>query len=157
MIKKGTNNNLIIGSELNNLLPQRFPFLFLDSIIDYKRDKWITGSKNIATREPMLLPESQSLWPEAFAIESMGQLAIALFNLGNENNPPPKILLGRISNVEFLGDIPLGCQMLIHVNVDMYIKNDSFIVSGYVNVNNERKVTMGNMVAKVVMASEVKQ
>ena len=140
----------IVGSELEALLPQRFPFLFVDRIDHYELGVSVKGAKNVAKREPLLVPLGDDYWPEAFVVESLGQLAIALFNLNTTNATPPKILLGGVSEVEFHSAFPMGCKIDLYVNVDKHLE-DSFIISGYAEVDNERKLTMGALVAKIVV------
>ncbi len=142
---------IFVGSQLQALLPQRFPFLLLDRIDQYEKTKWAKGSKNICKREPLLLEDTCDQWPGAYVIESLGQLAIALLNIQYLGQQPPKIFLGRVSGVTFHEKIPLGCKLDLGINVDAYIESDSFIVSGYADVAGERKVTMSSLVAKIAV------
>ena len=138
----------IVGSELEALLPQKFPFLFVDRIDYYELGVSAKGSKNVAKSEPLLVNLGDNYWPEAFVIESLGQLAISLFNLNDTNAKPPKILLGGVSDVTFNSPFPMGCKIDLYVTVEKHVE-DSFIISGYAEVNNERKLTMGSLVAKI--------
>ena len=143
----------IIGSELKNILPQRFPFLFLDRIENYELGKWATGSKNVSKREPMLLSESATEWPESFVVESLGQLAISLLNLESPDCEPPKILLGGVSGVSFHAPFPMGCKIDLRIEVDKFIEGDSFIISGHADVEREQKLTMNSLVAKIIQSN----
>ena len=149
------NSNVIVGSELETLLPHRFPFLFIDRINDYELDKRASGSKNVAVREPLLVEEGCQYWPGAFVVESLGQLAIALFNLKQGENQTNKILLGAVSGVTFQAPIPMGCRIDLNIVVDNHF-DDSFVISGYAEVGGERMLTMGSLVAKIVLGDEDK-
>lgn len=144
------DSQLILGSQLKRVLPQRFPFLFLDRIESYELGQWATGTKNVSPREPMLLHEGTTAWPEAFVIESLGQLAIALLNMASPESEPPKILLGGVSGVTFHSWFPMGCKIDLRIDVDKFVENDSFIISGHADVAGERKLTMNSLVAKIV-------
>jgi 3-hydroxyacyl-[acyl-carrier-protein] dehydratase len=141
----------LVGSQLEALLPQRFPFIFLDSIEQYESNKRAKGSKNICSREPLLLDDACKEWPGAYVVESLGQLAIALLNMQYIDKQTPKILLGRISGVTFHSKIPLGSKLDLRIDMDAYVEGDSFIVSGYADVAGERKVTMNSLVAKIII------
>ncbi len=143
-------NNMLICSEIELLLPQRYPFLLLDKIFDYELNRYAKGIKNVAKREPLLVDKDSGFWPGAFVIESLGQLAIALINLNNAGQLPPKILLGNMAGITFHSPIPMGCRLDLFIQVEKYMEGASFVASGYADVDNERKVTINTLVAKIL-------
>lgn len=131
------------------LLPQRFPFLFLDRIDSVVPMETARGIKGISAREPFLLPDDATVWPMPFVVESLGQLAIALFNMSSATTPPPKVLLGNVSGVTFHSDIPLGCVLDLEVRMERFIA-DQFIASGRASVNGTLCMTMDSLICKII-------
>lgn len=136
------------------LLPQRFPFLFLDRIDAYEPMGWARGCKGIGTSEPYLLPADARIWPMPFVVESLGQLAIALFNLSQGAAEPPKVLLGTVSGVTFHCDIPLGCRLDLDVKIERVIA-DQFIASGRASVNGQLCLSMDSLICKILTERSV--
>ncbi|MBN2374025.1 3-hydroxyacyl-ACP dehydratase FabZ [bacterium] len=74
--------------EIKKLLPQRFPFLMLDRIIDYEYEKRIVGIKNVTGNETFFqghFPE-EAIMPGALILEAMAQTSLIYFKL-SQNNP----------------------------------------------------------------------
>lgn len=136
-------------AEVARLLPQRFPFLLLDRIDSIEPARRATGAKVIAASEPFLLPPEATEWPIAFAVESLGQLAIALFNPSRDVTPPPKVLLGTVSGVTFHRSIPLGCTLDLEVRIERFIA-DQFIASGAAHVDGELTISMESLICKII-------
>ena len=66
--------------EIKKLVPQRYPFLMLDKVLELEKGKRIVVIKNVSGNEPYFLghfPE-KAIMPGAFIIEGMGQAAIIL-------------------------------------------------------------------------------
>lgn len=140
----------LIGDAIEAILPQRFPFVFLDQIVAWEPMQWARGVKGIAPQEPFLLPPDAKHWPMPFVIESLGQLAIGLFNLSQNTRPAPKVLLGTISGVSYHQSIPLGCRLELEVKFERFIK-DQFIVSGIASVDGAPRMTMESLVCKIII------
>ena len=136
-------------AEVARLLPQRFPFLLLDRIDSFVPMQSATGRKVIGAVEPFLLPPEAQEWPMAFVVESLGQLAIALFNLSSDAGAPPKVLLGNVSGVTFHCPIPLGCSLNLEVLIERVIA-DQFIASGAARIGGEPVMTMDSLICKII-------
>lgn len=133
------------GPAILALLPHRFPFLMVDQILDYEPGSWIEGVKNVAGAEPLLTePGATSLDPE-FAIEIIGQLGIALFNLTHTRERPANILLGSISGVRYLAPIPLGAQVFARAEVTKSI-GGVFMLSGVARVEGRELLRIETVV-----------
>ena len=77
--------------EIKKLIPQRFPFIMIDRIIEMEPGKKAVSIKNVSGNDIFFLghfPE-KAVMPGAAIIEAMAQTAIVLFAAGNEKNPPP--------------------------------------------------------------------
>ncbi len=67
--------------EIKNLIPQRFPFIMIDRIIELKPGEKAVSVKNISGNDIFFLghfPE-RAVFPGAAIIEAMAQTAIVLF------------------------------------------------------------------------------
>ncbi len=64
--------------EMIKYLPHRYPFLFVDRIIEMQEGNSITGYKNISSNEPYLKENFQQklFFPETLIIESMSQVGV---------------------------------------------------------------------------------
>jgi 3-hydroxymyristoyl/3-hydroxydecanoyl-(acyl carrier protein) dehydratase len=131
------------------LLPQRFPFLLLDRIDSVVPMQRATGRKTVGALEPFLLPPEAQEWPMAFVVESLGQLAIALFNLSSKGGAPPKVLLGNVSGVTFHRPIPLGCSLDLEVRIERVIAHQ-FIASGAARIGDDPVMTMDSLICKII-------
>ena len=64
-------------NEILALLPHTFPFLLVDRVIDYEREKRITGLKNVTFNEPFFPGHfpGNPVMPGVLIIEAMAQTA----------------------------------------------------------------------------------
>jgi 3-hydroxyacyl-[acyl-carrier-protein] dehydratase len=72
--------------EVKKILPQRFPYLMIDKVIELKPCKKIVAIKNITGNEIQFLghfPE-QTVMPGTLINEAMAQAAIILFTIGKD-------------------------------------------------------------------------
>ena len=74
--------------EIKKLIPQRFPFILIDRILEVEPGKYAISIKNISGNDIFFLghfPE-KAIMPGVAILEAMAQTAIVLF--AAENNPP---------------------------------------------------------------------
>ena len=67
--------------EIKKLIPQRFPFIMIDRVLEIEPGKHATAVKNISGNDMVFLghfPE-KAVMPGALIIEAMAQTAIILF------------------------------------------------------------------------------
>src|SRR5512147_1310563 len=72
--------------EIKKLLPQRFPFLMIDRVVEIEPGKHAVALKNISGNDMVFLghfPE-KAVMPGALIIEAMAQTAIILFATGGK-------------------------------------------------------------------------
>ncbi len=127
-------------------LPHRYPYLLVDRIDGFEPGRWISGVKNVASYEPMLVPQGAARYPVGLVVESIGQIAIALFNLSRSDQAPPEILLGAINDVSVMRSIPMGCCLQLYAEVGKELDN-GFIFSGHASINGEIVLTLGSLIA----------
>ena len=74
-------------SLITKILPQRYPFLYIDRILTFEKDKKLIALKNVSANEEYFkghFPQA-AIMPGVLLIESMGQAAI-LFLAMNANS-----------------------------------------------------------------------
>ena len=72
--------------EIKEYLPQRYPFLLVDRIIEIELGKTITGYKNVSINEPFFLGHfpGQPIMPGVLIIEALAKVAGVLCFKSNE-------------------------------------------------------------------------
>ena len=105
--------------QIKQLIPQRFPFIMIDRILDVDPGKKAVSVKNISGNDIFFLghfPE-KAVFPGAAIIEAMAQTAIILFAVGQkktEGNKKPIYLFGSVK-ARFLHPVVPGDQLRITV------------------------------------------
>jgi 3-hydroxyacyl-[acyl-carrier-protein] dehydratase len=131
--------------DIRQLLPHRYPFLLLDRITDYEPHKWARGIRNVAEREPLLLPEGSEWVPPGVVIEAIGQLGIALSSLSREPGNLANIVLGSLAGVQIGKRVPLGCQIQLEVEITKQLQRGA-VFRGYARVNGLLAISIDSIV-----------
>jgi 3-hydroxyacyl-[acyl-carrier-protein] dehydratase len=105
-------------NQIVNLIPQRYPFIMIDRIVELDPWKRAVGIKNISMNEAYFqghFPESP-IMPGVLMIEAIAQVGIVLYKYKNEVTPLAKyeLVLGTVKS-RFLGSAYPGDQLLIEV------------------------------------------
>jgi 3-hydroxyacyl-[acyl-carrier-protein] dehydratase len=110
--------------EVRALLPQKFPFLMVDKIVEWEKGKRAVALKNITGNEIWFLGHfpNRAVLPGALVIEGMAQTAILLFRKSfegelKEATDPETLFFFGSAKVRFLRPVVPGEQLLIEVNV----------------------------------------
>ena len=147
------------SSQIAKILPQSYPFLMIDRVVDFKKGESLTAIKNITGNEWMfgssLMPsganpepgrrvegrcrspaEQESPWgttnifPETLLIEAAAQAAILFYRLNKgEQNLRSKIFLGR-AKAEFLKPVHVGDQLKLKTATYKMLET-----SGYMDIH----------------------
>ena len=123
--------------EIKKLLPQRFPFLMIDRILEIEPGKYAVAVKNISGNDMVFLghfPE-KAVMPGALILEAMAQTAIILFTAGKENQEEGKKPLYFFGSVKarFLHPAVPGDQLKIRVEnvkslpTGAYVSGEAFV------------------------------
>jgi 3-hydroxyacyl-[acyl-carrier-protein] dehydratase len=103
--------------EIEAILPQRYPFLLIDRVLDHKEDDYLIAVKNITGNEWGSVNGVDQLehWPETLLIEAGAQAAIVLYHVSKvKDKKPPQYFLGKVES-DFFSPIRCGAQMTIAV------------------------------------------
>jgi len=123
--------------EIKKLIPQRFPFMMLDKVIELVPGKEAVAIKNISGNDIFFLghfPE-KAIMPGAAIIEAMAQTSIVLFASAREMNEKEKLPLYYFGSVKarFHHPVVPGDQLRIKVvNVKTlptgaYVSGEAFV------------------------------
>lgn len=137
--------------EIKKLIPQRFPFIMIDKVIEMTPGKNLTAIKNISGNDIFFLghfPE-KAIMPGAAIIEAMAQASIILFSSGNQIPETGKIPLYYFGSVKarFFHPVVPGDQLRIHVvnvkklTTGAYVSGEAFV--------EEKKVSEAELVFSV--------
>jgi 3-hydroxyacyl-[acyl-carrier-protein] dehydratase len=137
--------------EIKELIPQRFPFIMIDRVLEIEPGKHVTAVKNISGNDMVFLghfPE-KAVMPGALIIEAMAQTAIILFATNKKNEGSSKKPMYYFGSVKarFLHPALPGDQLKIKV-VNVKTLPTGAFVSGEVFVD-DKKITEAELVFSV--------
>jgi 3-hydroxyacyl-[acyl-carrier-protein] dehydratase len=137
--------------EIKKLIPQRFPFIMLDKVIELDPGKRVVAIKNISGNDMVFLghfPE-KAIMPGALIIEAMAQAAIILFATSGKNDGVEKNPIYYFGSVKarFLHPVVPGDQLKIQVDNVKSLPNGAY-VSGEAFVD-DKKVAEADLVFSV--------
>jgi 3-hydroxyacyl-[acyl-carrier-protein] dehydratase len=137
--------------QIKKLIPQRFPFIMIDKVLEVVPGKEATAVKSVSGNEifsPGHFPE-KAIMPGVLIIEAMAQTAIILFATAKENKGDDKkqiYFLGSVK-VRFFHPVVPGDQLKIKaVNVKSlpngaYVSAEAFV--------DDKKVSEAELVFSV--------
>lgn len=137
--------------EIKKLLPQRFPFLMIDRVLEIEPGKHVIAVKNISGNDMVFLGHfpDKAVMPGALILEAMAQTAIILFAAGKEmqkEGKKPMYYFGSVK-ARFLHPAVPGDQLKIRVENVKSLPNGAY-VSGEVFVD-DKKITEAELVFSV--------
>jgi 3-hydroxyacyl-[acyl-carrier-protein] dehydratase len=137
--------------QIKELIPQRFPFIMIDRVLEIEPGKHATAVKNVSGNDMVFLghfPE-KAVMPGALIIEAMAQTAIILFATNTKNESGRKKPMYYFGSVKarFLHPAVPGDQLKIKV-VNVKTLPTGAFVSGEVFVE-DKKITEAELVFSV--------
>ena len=112
---------MIPASEIKKLIKHRYPFVFIDRVLELEIGKHARGLKNISMGEPIFVghfPE-EPIFPGVLIIEAMAQLAAILNGCDNGNMG----YLTSVYDAKFFKPVLPGDQLVICGDVVQKVKN----------------------------------
>jgi len=103
-------------------LPHRYPFLLVDRILDYEKEKRIIGIKSVTFNEPFFQGHfpGRPIMPGVLIVEAMAQLGGVLLLQEHELRENGLVYLVGIDNAKFRKTVIPGDQLRIVVDVLRY-------------------------------------
>jgi len=135
-------------NEIKKLIPQRFPFIMIDKVLEVKPCNYAISLKNITINEsffPGHFPDNP-IMPGALIIEAMAQTAIVLFASKTNNEEKSFYYFGSVK-ARFLHPVVPGDQLKIKV-----VKVKSLPTGAFVEAEasvDDKKVSEAELVFSV--------
>ncbi len=120
--------------EIKKLIPQRFPFIMIDRVIELEPGKHAVAVKNVSGNDMVFLghfPE-KAIMPGALIIEAMAQTAIILFATGDKGGAGDRKQMYFFGSVKarFLHPAEPGDQMRIRVENVKSLPTGAYVSGG---------------------------
>lgn len=105
--------------EMMNILIHRYPFLLVDKVIDYEKEKYVVACKNVSVNEPWAKGHfpGDPIYPGALIVESSAQAGAFLFYDRGKDDKSKKGLLAGVENFKFVKVVKPGDQLIIKVEL----------------------------------------
>jgi len=103
-------------NQIQKILPQRYPFLMIDRVLEHEPGKKVVALKNVTVNEEFFsghFPQKR-IMPGVLIIEAMAQAAIVLFYAEDSQDKQIAYYLGAVK-VRFLNPVFPGDQLKITV------------------------------------------
>jgi len=106
--------------EIKEYLPHRYPFLLIDRVISFEKDKRIVALKNVTVNEPFFSGHFPhfAVMPGVLIVEAMAQAAavLSLKSLGHKNDGKWVYYFVGIDGARFKRPVTPGDQLTIEVD-----------------------------------------
>lgn len=132
--------------EIQEAIPQRYPMLLIDRIIELEPGKRVVAIKEVTINEPFFqghFPD-KPIMPGTSIIEAMAQASTFLFYDPNQKSKKLDFYLGIVKDVRFFKPVVPGDELRI-TSEPMRLAEDTAYVKAKATVNNE-KVSEGELV-----------
>lgn len=127
-------------NKIKEILPHRYPFLFIDSVLEInEKEKKVTCLKNVTINDYYFEGHFPGcpIMPGAIIIEALAQASIILFAAIKPEiaNQHPKYYLGKVE-AKFLKTVVPGDRLVLEVHGEK-ITDKNGIVEAVAKVNDE--------------------
>lgn len=121
---------LLEDIHIEKILPQAYPFIMIDRVVEFKKGESLTAVKNVTANEWFFEhgPEQMRYLPESLIIEAAAQAAVLFARLnGPENAPDDSVfVLGKVK-AEIEGLAGIGDQIFLKTSNYKMMKDNGFI------------------------------
>lgn len=130
---------MISFDKIRKFLKHEAPFVFIDKVLEYQKDKRVVALKNISGCEmfsSLHFPD-KAIYPGIFLVESAAQATAVLCYISEEENEISKyVALGGIQQFQFLRPVKPGDSLIIQVDILKRIL-DMVLVKVEITVGND--------------------
>ncbi len=125
--------------EIKELVPQRYPFLFIDKVVELEEGKRIVCLKNVSGNEPFFaghFPEF-AIMPGVLTLEALAQASIILFRKSfKKNDDSNAVFLLTSVKASFVKPVFPGDQLFLEIEIEKVISKAA-IVKGIARVGED--------------------
>ncbi|MFQ5713550.1 MAG: 3-hydroxyacyl-ACP dehydratase FabZ [Candidatus Scalinduaceae bacterium] len=125
--------------EIRKLIPQKYPFLFIDKVVEFQKESKIVCLKNISGNESFFVGHFPdfAIMPGVLILEAMAQASIILFRKSfDADKDKDKVFLLASANVRFSKPVFPGDQLILEINTEKVVSNAA-IVKGIARVGEK--------------------
>jgi len=110
---------LLDVTQIQAILPHRYPFLLVDRIIDYEAGKRVVGIKNVSLNEPFFAGHfpGAPVMPGVLIVEAMAQTAGVMMLASLPDRETKLVFFTGIDSAKFRRPVVPGDQLRIEVEV----------------------------------------
>ena len=117
----------VTSPEIERLLPHRYPFLLVDRVIEFERDKRVLAYKNVTCNEPFFTGHfpHHPVMPGVLIMEALAQAAgiLAFKTAGEKPTPGSLFMFAGIDDARFKRQVMPGDQLHLHVEIERWMRN----------------------------------
>lgn len=123
--------------EIQKILPHRFPFLLVDRIISFEKNKRAVGIKNVTINEPFFVGHfpTNPVMPGVLMVEALAQVAGVLVLKSAERYGVSDIFFASIKEARFRKVVVPGDQLVMEVEL-LKQKRNIYLFKGTITVDN---------------------
>ena len=107
--------------EIKEYLPHRYPFLLIDRVIEFEKDRRIVAVKNVTANEPFFQGHFPhfAVMPGVLIVEAMAQAAavLSLRSLGHKNDAKSVYYFVGIDGARFKRPVVPGDRLVLEVEL----------------------------------------
>ncbi|MFT5111675.1 MAG: 3-hydroxyacyl-[acyl-carrier-protein] dehydratase [Parasphingorhabdus sp.] len=107
--------------QIRKILPHRYPFLLIDKVLDWEKDKTLTAVKNVTINEPCFQGHfpHRPVFPGVLTLEAMAQASaiLASVSMEQEAGEDTVYLFAGIDKARFKRPVEPGDQLIIDVQM----------------------------------------
>ena len=112
---------ILDAEEIREILPHRYPFLFIDKVLELTPEKSITAIKNVTLNEPQFEGHfpAHPIMPGVLMIEAMAQAGGILYvkTTGEALSDDNWFFLAGVNNARFKSIVKPGDQLRLEIKV----------------------------------------
>ncbi len=123
---------------IQKILPHRYPFLLIDSILEFEPGKRILGVKNVTANEPFFVGHfpGRPVMPGVLIVESMAQAGGILLLKDDDEVENKLVFFMSINNVKFRRMVVPGDQLILELSM-IKARRNTFKMAGKAYVRGE--------------------
>jgi 3-hydroxyacyl-[acyl-carrier-protein] dehydratase len=128
-------------SDILEILPQRYPFLLVDRILETDGTSYMIGLKNVTINEPFFqghFPD-HPVMPGVLLVETLAQVGVMLLLSGDPERKSKLVYFSGIDQCRFRHPVFPGDQLRIEVSV-LKQRNRYYKMKGRAKVNDHLAV-----------------
>lgn len=120
-------------------IPHRYPFLLVDRVIDYEKEKWIKAIKNVTITEPFFQGHfpGEPIMPGVLMIEALAQTGGILALMSSKKDREKLAFFMTIDKAKFRKPVIPGDQLELHVTIKKVVRGSIIQTHGEASVDGK--------------------